>query len=87
MITLESFKKLYAFLDGEPEFKISIRGTSQEYMIINYGDGAEFLRCGNDTPLPMKKYGSLEELLASSDIDGICLSKEWDYIEDIIVNG
>lgn len=87
MITLESFKKLYAFLDGEPEFKISIRGTSQEYMIIKYGDGAEFLRCGNDAPLPMKKYGSLEELLASSDIDGICLSKEWGYIEDIIVNG
>lgn len=47
MITLESFKKLYESLDGEPEFRISIKGLPDDYMIIKYPDGAEFQRCGN----------------------------------------
>ena len=77
MITLESFKKLYELLDGEPEFGIAIEGMPDEYMIIKY----------SDADLPIQKYDSLDELLASSDVDGICLSEEWDKVPDVILNG
>ena len=87
MITLESFKKLYELLDGEPEFGIAIEGMPDEYMIIKYSDGPGFQRCGADADLPIQKYDSLDELLASSDVDGICLSEEWDKVPDVILNG
>jgi len=86
MITIRQFEIVYAALKGEPEFSLSLCGGDHEYMIIKYADGPTIARCGMDDQCAELKFPTLRELLEAETLDGLCLSRDWDRIESIVVN-
>lgn len=86
MITMRQFEIVYAAVEGEPEFAFALRGQEYEYMIIKYADGPTIARCGIEDGVGEVKFASLRELLEAETINGLCLSRDWDRIEHIVVN-
>lgn len=86
MITLSEFKMIYEVVPGESEFRLSFRGDDRDYMIIKYGDCVTFQRCGYEDGSDEIEYTDIAELLSSDLIDGINLTRDWDKIENIVVD-
>ena len=72
----EKFKKLIA-ADCEPELEIRI--DDRYYMIIGYEGYATFSGNGSGEI----RFESLDELYNAETIDGICLARDWDKIEEM----
>ena len=86
MITLSEFKMIYEVVPGESEFRLSFRGDNHDYMIVKYGDCVTFQRCGYEDGSDEIEYTDIAELLSSDLIDGINLTRDWDKIENIVVD-
>ena len=55
-------------------------------MIIKYEDYVTFQRCGYDDGIGEIIYGSLEELFKDDMLDDICLERDWEKIDCIVVD-
>ena len=75
----EKFEKLIA-ADCEPELEVLIDGVY--YMIIGYEGFVTFQRCGQNGSGEIP-YNSLDALYSAETIDGICLVKDWERIEEM----
>lgn len=75
----EKFEKLIA-ADCEPELELLIGG--EYYMIIGYEGFVTFQRCGQPGSGEIR-FDSLDELYPAETIDGICLAKDWNRIEEM----
>ena len=75
----EKFEKLIA-ADCEPELELQIGGVY--YMIIGYEGYVTFQRCGQPGSGEIQ-FDSLEELYYAETVDGICLAKDWNRIEEM----
>lgn len=72
----EKFVKLIA-ADCEPELEMRING--KYYMIIGYEGFITFQGNGSGEI----RFDSLDELYNTETIDGICLARDWDKIEEM----
>lgn len=81
MIDYKKFKELYEIIVGEPEFKLFFNNTKNTYWIIKYSDYVTFQK--NDYE---KKYKNLDELYTANLIDNINLKRDWEKINDIVIN-
>ncbi len=88
MITYPVFKKIFDAYPGEPECEIYFNGSDITYMIIKYAKYVTFCRCscGNIDGTDESKYDSLDTLFHSVAVDGVCLEKDWDNIETIVID-
>ena len=87
MITYSVFKKIFDAYPGEPECEIYFNGTDVTYMIIKYKRYVTFCRCGYIVEGTEEfKYDNLDELYHSVLVDGICLEKDWNNIETIVID-
>ena len=92
MITYSLFKKMIDSFEGTHECEIYFKGTHITYMIINnYDTTVNFQRCCSGNKVcdgsEVVFYDSLDTLYHSVSIDGICLEKDWERIESIVVDG
>ena len=55
-------------------------------MVIKYADHATFQRCGREDGSGEVRFATIEELLATNTVDGICLERDWTRIRDIVVD-
>ena len=86
MITYKDFKRIFDAYDGEPECEIYFNGTTTTYMIVKYDDNVTFQRCGVENGSGEFEYPDLDTLYHSVVIDGICLEKDWNNIETIVID-
>lgn len=66
--------------DCEPEIELKINGSY--YMIIGYEEFVTFQRCGYPGSSEIR-FSSWKELYHATTIDGICLERDWSYIEEM----
>lgn len=85
-VTFEQFKKVFDKIPGEPEFTIKFKNKSQQYMIIKYDGYVTFQRCSDPDNRGEIKYQSITSLYESNLIDDICLKRDWNEIETVILN-
>lgn len=86
MITYPVFKKIFDAYPGEPECEIYFKGTGTTYMIIKYDNCVTFQRCGVKDGSEEFDYRDLDTLYHSVLLDGVCLEKDWDNIETIVID-
>lgn len=86
MIDFESFKKIYESIPGEPEFELCFKNTNDTYMIIKYPDDISFQKCCDKEHRKEIICSSLDELYNSILYDDICLKRDWNNINDIIID-
>ncbi len=86
MITYQVFKKIFDAYNGEPECEIYFNETETTYMIIKYDNCVTFQRCGVEDGSGEFEYRDLDTLYHSVLIDGICLEKDWNNIETIVID-
>ena len=88
MVSYPEFKIIFNAIDGEPECEIYFKDTDVTYMIIKYDGYVSFQRCGYVVEGSGEfKYSSLDDLYHSVLVDEICLEKDWDKIETIVIDG
>lgn len=86
MITYEQFKDIYEAIEGEPEFFVYLEGTSPDgYVIIKHNDGPSFQRECDPENRGETFYASLDELYHATQIDDICLKRDWSRIYSLVM--
>ena len=87
MISYLEFKKIFDRINGEPEIEIKFSNRSSRYMIIKYDVYVTFQRFGNiEDQSGEIRFETLDDLYNKISIDDICLRRDWNNIEDIIIN-
>ena len=86
MINFERFKKIYDSIPGEHEFEVCFNNTKDTYMIIKYSTDVSFQKCCDKEHRGEIICCSLDELYNSILHDNICLKKDWNNINDIIID-
>lgn len=88
MIAYEKFKELFDLLDSNrcPEIEIYFENTDDVYMIVKHNDYVDFGKCGLCVSSDEnKKFCDLDELYVS-EVNGICLKRDWNRISDILID-
>jgi len=88
MITYEKFKELFDLLDSNrsPEIEIYFENTDDVYMIVKHNDYVDFGKCGLYVSSDENRnFANLDELY-NSEVDGICLKRDWNRISDILID-
>ena len=80
------FKEIFSKLTGEPELEIHLKNYESIYMIIKYDNYVTFQRCGINDGSGEIKFKDIDELLESDTIDNINLKRDFNKIENIIVD-
>lgn len=80
------FKEIFSKLTGEPELEIHLKNYESIYMIIKYDNYVTFQRCGIKDGSGEIKFKDIDELLESDTIDNINLKRDFNKIENIIVD-
>lgn len=86
MIDFERFKKIYESIPGEHEFELCFNNTNDTYMIIKYLNDVSFQKCCDKEHRGEIICHSLYELYNSILHDDICLKRDWNNINDIIID-
>lgn len=83
MITYEKFKELFNLLDSSrgPEIEVYFEDTDDVYMIVKHNDYIDFGRCDSK----IRKFSNLDELYIE-EVDGVCLKRDWNKINDILID-
>ena len=88
MLILESFQAGLSWecvLNKREAFRIAFDNFNIE-KIIKYDDNVTFQRCGVENGSGEFEYPDLDTLYHSVVIDGICLEKDWNNIETIVID-
>ena len=86
MISIDAFLTLYDALPGEDEIELEFYGERpHDYMIIKGGDEAifQYYRHYEGSCI---SFPSIRDLVAAELPDGICLARDWDELEVVIVD-
>ena len=86
MNDFERFKKMYDGIPGEHEFEVFFNNTKDTYMIIKYPNDVSFQKCCDKEHRGEIICCSLDELYNSILHDNISLKKDWNNINDIIID-
>lgn len=83
MISYKKFKELFEVLDSNrsPEIEIIFKNRKDSYVLIKFNEKITF---GNSEKAI--DYKDIEEVYNSKTVDNIVLNKEWNNIEDILIN-
>jgi len=87
MISYEQFKEIYDAL-GETgdEFPLSFRDRpGDEYMIVACHGGPSFQKYYGSSRYEEQFYTSIDELFHAVQPDGVCLERDWDSIDCIML--
>ena len=85
-LSFDQFRRIYDAIPGEPEFSICF-DSDIKYMIIKYQNEVSFQRCGNEKERSGELfYPDLDALYEATTVDHICLKRDWERIEVLIVN-
>ncbi|EGX71540.1 hypothetical protein [Collinsella tanakaei] len=86
MIPIDAFMALYDALPGSDEIELQFFGERpHDYMVIKDEDCAIFQAYGNGEHAWVS-FPSIGDLIAADLPDGICLARDWDELEVVIVD-
>lgn len=85
-VSFETFQSVFRQIHSEPEFTFCFKNNPKEYMIIKYETHVTFQRCGVGDGSGEIPFSDLDTLYHTETIDGICLRRDWDTIECIILD-
>lgn len=97
-ITYEEFKKIFELMPYNSEYELYFKGTDRTYSLVKYKENVSVCRCGySEEMIKMgfsadyqgteeQYFNSFDELCMATVVDGLCIKKEWNSIETIVVN-
>lgn len=100
VVSFEQFKEIFLKMPNNSEYELYFADTKSTYSIVKYADSVSFARCGyseeliKETGIKTDYIGTDEDIYTSFDamvsaelVDGINISRDWQKITDILVNG